>query len=80
MESIIGYLKRRLTEVGASHWEGIADELSAGKSPEEEVSVHLLRKIAYGDRKNPGVAKVQPLLDFFKAVDAGTRELPKVAA
>lgn len=78
MESVIAYLKRQLNAAGSGSWEAIAAELS--EEGGEKVSVHLLRKIAYGDRSNPGVAKVQPLLDFFQDVDAGRRELPKVAA
>lgn len=34
----------------------------------------MLRKIAYGDRTNPGVAKIQPLLDYFKAREPHDRE------
>lgn len=29
----------------------------------------LPRKIAYGDRPNPGVQTIQPLLDYFRALD-----------
>lgn len=35
-----------------------------------------MRKLAYGDRENPGVKNVQPLLDYFQAVDRGERVLP----
>lgn len=63
------YLKRKLREVGPSYWEAIAKETNVAKS--------LPRKIAYDEsRTNFGVAKIQPLLDFFHAVDAGKRSLP----
>lgn len=39
-----------------------------------------MRKLAYGDRDNPGVKSVQPLLDYFQAVDRGERALPTVPA
>jgi hypothetical protein len=68
MESIIDYLKRNLREAGPSRWEAIAKEAGVAKT--------LPRKIAYDDRDNPGVQTVQPLLDFFQAVDRGERELP----
>lgn len=62
------YLRRRLREVGAASWERIAAE--AGVSP------RLPAKIAYGDRENPRIQTVQPLLDYFDAVDRGERDLP----
>lgn len=69
MEPIIDYLKRRLRDAGAARWEAIASVSGVAKT--------LPRKIAYGDRDNPGVATVQPLLDFFGAVDRGELELPE---
>lgn len=62
------YLKRKLREAGPQCWEPIADECGVARS--------LPRKIAYDDRDNPRVWTVQPLLDFFQAVDRGERELP----
>jgi transcriptional regulator with XRE-family HTH domain len=56
-ESIISYLRRRIRDVPHAQWPELA--LRAGVAPS------LLRKIAYGDRLNPGVAKIQPLLDYF---------------
>lgn len=78
MESVIAYLKRNLVAAGSGSWEAITDELNASRPEADRVSVHMLRKIAYGDRSNPGVAKVQPLLDFFHEVEQGKREIPKV--
>ena len=62
MESVIEYLQRKLKEAGASSWPAIVEATG--------VSKWLPRKLAYGDRKNPGLAKVQPLVDYFKAQDA----------
>ena len=58
MESIVDYLKRNLREAGPARWSAIARETGC--------SVHMLRKLAYGDRDNPGVATIQPLLDLTK--------------
>lgn len=69
METIINYLKRKLREAGHQRWEAIA--IAAG------VATTLPRKIAYGDRENPGVGTIQPLFDLFAAIDRGERELPE---
>ena len=68
MEPIIVYLKRRLREAGPARWEAIAAICGVAKT--------LPRKIAYEDRGNPGIQTIQPLLDFFGAVDRGEHELP----
>lgn len=72
MESIIDYLKRKLKEAGPARWEAIAAAAGVAKT--------LPRKIAYDDRENPGVATIQPLLDFFAQVERGELELPEPAA
>ncbi|MEY5099551.1 MAG: hypothetical protein RJA36_2270 [Pseudomonadota bacterium] len=72
MEPIVDYLKRNLREAGPARWSAIARETGC--------SVHMLRKLAYGDRDNPGVATIQPLLDLFNAVDRGEREMPEPIA
>lgn len=72
METIIDYLKRKLKEAGAHRWELIAAEAGVARS--------LLRKIAYADRDNPGVQTIQPLMDYFGAIERGERELPRVPA
>ena len=69
MESIIDYLKRKLREAGPARWEAIAAAAGVAKT--------LPRKIAYDDRENPGVATIQPLLDFFGKVERGEIELPE---
>lgn len=71
MESIIEYLKRKLKEAGAARWEAIAAAAGVAKT--------LPRKIAYDDRENPGVSTIQPLLDFFGAVERGEKTLPEPA-
>lgn len=72
MEPIISYLKRKLQDAGPTQWEAIASECGVAKT--------LPRKIAYADRENPGVQTIQPLLDFFNAVDRGEKMLPIVQA
>lgn len=65
------YLTRHLRAAGSSRWELIAE--AAG------VSKVLPRKIVYDERPQfgPGVLTVQPLLDYFKRVDAGEIALPE---
>lgn len=64
------YLKRRLREAGPARWEAIAAEAGVGKT--------LPRKLVYdAKRDNPTVDTIQPLLDFFGAVDRGELELPE---
>lgn len=67
METILDYLKRKLKEVGSAHWEEVSAAAGVSKS--------LPRKLAY-ERENPGVNTVQPLLDYFKAVDADLERFP----
>lgn len=43
---------------------------------EAGVARSLPRKLASGERSNPTVATVQPLLDYFAAIDRGERDLP----
>jgi hypothetical protein len=68
MEPIIDYLKRSLLHAGHARWEAIAERAGVAKT--------LPRKIAYGDRENPGVQTIQPLVTYFQAVDRGEAELP----
>ena len=68
MESIIDYLKRRLREYGPQRWEVIADTAGVARS--------LPRKIVYGDRENPGLQTIQPLLTFLQDVERGERVVP----
>jgi hypothetical protein len=66
-ESIFDYLQRKLREVGSAHWEALATDA--------KVPVSLPRKLAY-ERTNPGVVTIQPLYDYLRAVDAGTKRYP----
>ena len=61
MEPIVAYLKRKLLASGAPSWDAIAAECGVAKS--------LPRKLAYGDRVNPRIQTVQPLVDYFHAQD-----------
>lgn len=74
MEPVIDYLKRKLREAGAANWPAIADVVNEGLPEDRRIGLALLRKIAYGDRDNPGVQTVQPLLDYFGAIDRGERQ------
>jgi hypothetical protein len=71
MESIIEYVQRKLLNAGPKRFAGIARETG--------VSVWTLPKLAYGYRDNPRIQTVQPLLDYFQAIDRGERELPPPA-
>lgn len=71
MEPIMDSLKRRLRDAGPSTWEAIAVECGISKA--------LPRKIAYGDRDNPRIETIQPLIDFFSAIDRGEKSLPVAA-
>ena len=68
VETITDYLKRRLREAGAARFDGIAEATG--------VTGSFIRKFVYGSRENPRVQTIQPLLDFFAAVDRGERQLP----
>lgn len=76
MESIIDYLIRHLRAAGPRAWPLIAAEINADRAEDDRVSENFMRKLAYGDRTNPGVKIVQPLLDYFHAVERGDRSLP----
>lgn len=80
IESITDYLKRRLREAGAARFEAIADEATvfAGMTLEDEerVRASFIRKFVYGSRENPRIGTIQPLLDYFSALDRGELHLP----
>lgn len=80
VESITDYLKRRLREAGASRFDGIAEAATklAGLSNEDAVRTSFIRKFVYGSRENPRVQTIQPLLDYFRAVDRGEVQLPPI--
>lgn len=80
IEPITDYLKRRLRDAGAARFEAIAARASelAGLVDDEAVKVSFIRKFVYGSRENPRVGTIQPLLDYFEAVDRGAEQLPTV--
>ncbi len=65
---ILDQLVQRLKNVGHSRWERVAEAAGVSKT--------LPRKLAYGDRTDPRISTVQPLIDYFDAVDRGERQLP----
>lgn len=67
IEPIADHLKRRLRDAGASRFEAIAEHTG--------VALSFIRKFVYGSRENPRIQTIQPLLDFFAAVDAGAVDL-----
>lgn len=71
VEPITDFLKRRLKEAGASRFDEIAEQ--AGVTPS------FIRKFVYGSRENPRVQTIQPLFDYFAAIDRGERQLPELA-
>lgn len=68
MSSILTPLVDRLRAVPPSLWESVAREAGCAAS--------LPRKLVYGDRENPRILTIQPLVDYFDDVDAGRRKLP----
>lgn len=70
MSSILAPLVARLRALPSSSWEAIAREAGCAKT--------LPRKIATRDRENPGVQTIQPLIDYFEAVDRGEKSLPEI--
>ncbi|RQO83514.1 hypothetical protein [Acidovorax sp. FJL06] len=71
IEPIADQLKRRLREAGASRFESI--------SAHTGVALSFIRKFVYGSRENPRVQTIQPLLDYFAAVDRGEIDLGREA-
>lgn len=69
METVIDYLKRNLRHAGPRRWSAIAEATGC--------SEHTMRKVAYNDIENPGVVTMQPLLDYFQAVERGEQALPE---
>lgn len=71
-EPIVDYLQRHLKAAGPRRFAAIAAATGVSES--------LLPKLAYGMRDNPRVQTIQPLLDYFAAVDRGEIALPAEAA
>lgn len=70
--NILQPLIERLKTEGPSSWERIAAEAGVAKT--------LPRKLVYGDRENPRVQTVQPLLDYFARIDQIKRRPSKQKA
>lgn len=68
MSTILQPLVARLRAIPSAKWEAIAEAAGVAKT--------LPRKIATGDRVNPGVLTIQPLIDYFERIDAGAAQLP----
>lgn len=69
MSSILQPVIDRLRAAGPGAWERIAVEAGVAKT--------LPRKLVYGDRENPGVLTIQPLVDYFAAEDKRSSYTPK---
>lgn len=69
MSTILQPLIDRLRAAGPARWEAIADAAGVSKA--------LPRKLVYGDRDNPTVQTIEPLMNFFTAVEKGEREMPE---
>lgn len=68
MPSLLDPLIDRFRKIPSAHWEAIAEEAGCARS--------LPRKLVSGDRDNPTVLTIQPLFDYFEAIDKGERALP----
>lgn len=68
MESMISFVRRKLKEVGSRRFSAIAREAGVADS--------LPRKLATGERDNPRIRTIEPLVDYFLAVESGERQLP----
>lgn len=76
-EPLIDFLRTRLRAAGSARWKPMADAINEGRPGEKVIGEPLLRKLAYGDRGNPGVVTVQPVIDYLKAIDEGRAQLPE---
>jgi hypothetical protein len=68
MSTLLSPLVLRLRPFTLAELEAIADAAGVARS--------LPRKLISGERDNPGVKTIQPLVDYFAAVDAGEKALP----
>ena len=76
METVISFVVRNLRAAGPRRWAAIAATISEGMPQGDAVGEALLRKIAYGDRTNPGTLTIEPLRAYFHAVERGEVSLP----
>lgn len=68
MSSLLHPLVARIRAIPSAQWEDLARMAGCAKS--------LPRKLACGDRANPRVQTIQPLVDYFARVDRGEAALP----
>ena len=66
--AILPTLISRLRALPVAALEEVAREAGIAKT--------FPRKLAYGQRPNPTINNIQPLLDYFDEVDRGERQLP----
>jgi hypothetical protein len=76
-ESTLDYLRRNLRKAGAARWGAIAESANKSLPPNRRMTAISLRKLAYGDKDNPGLQQAEALVTFFRDVEAGKRKLPK---
>jgi hypothetical protein len=72
MSAILSPLLSRLRQFSQAQLEVIAAEAGVAKT--------LPRKLACGERDNPTVQTIEPLIEYFNSVDRGERVLPFVPA
>lgn len=72
MSQILNTLVARLERFSHAELEAVAD--LAGVPPD------LPRKLRSGERKNPTLRSIEPLIDFFNKVDQGVVVLPSKGA
>ena len=68
MSTILTPLVCRLRQFSQAQLEAIAEQAGVAKT--------LPRKLACGDRPNPTVQTIEPLLAYFQDIDSGKRRLP----
>ena len=56
---LLGFVRRGLKEVGPKAWPAISE--ATGKP------ISTLRKIAYGDRRNPRLDTIEPLANWLRS-------------
>ena len=71
MSKILEPLVQRLRRYPSASWDDISVAAGCAKT--------LARKIASRDRTNPQLGSIEPLFDYFEAVDAGKIALPPSA-
>lgn len=69
MSSLLKPLVDRIRAIPPAQWEDLARMAGCAKT--------LPRKLACGDRSNPRVRTIQPLVDYFDRVDRGESPLPR---